>query len=71
VQNKIMQIYKDGTKVWRVNGEFHRTDGHAIEWPDGDRLWYLHGKHYKFDEGLDQTTGLTDEQKVMYKLEHG
>jgi hypothetical protein len=34
-------------------------------------LWYLHGKHYKFDEWLDQTTGLTDEQKVMYKLEHG
>lgn len=33
-----------GTKRWYLNGEFHREDGPAIIYPDGDYRWYIHGQ---------------------------
>ena len=24
----------DGTKMWRLNGKLHRTDGPAVEWAE-------------------------------------
>ena len=33
-----------GTKRWYVNGEYHREDGPAVEWSDGDKEWFLNGK---------------------------
>ena len=36
---------------------FHREDGHAVEWVDGDKAWWLNGKRHRIDgpavEGLD------------------
>ena len=31
-----------GTKRWFLNGKFHREDGPAVEYADGDKQWYLH-----------------------------
>ena len=39
-----MKENADGSKVWWLNGEYHRTDGPAIEWPDGTKAWYLNDK---------------------------
>jgi hypothetical protein len=61
---------KLGNKFWYFHGGFHRTDGPAIEWDDGRREWYLNNVFLKLEDWLDQTTGLTDEEKVMYKLTH-
>jgi hypothetical protein len=61
----------DGEKWWRANGLLHRTDGPAMEWPNGDKEWYLDGQEFTVDEWLDQNTDMSDEEKVMYKLEHG
>lgn len=37
--------------VWYCDkkGDIHRTDGPAVEWADGDREWYLHGKRHRED----------------------
>jgi hypothetical protein len=64
-------IYKNGTKCWYYRGAFHRTDGPAVEYANGDIEWWLDGYWISFDTWLKQTNGLTDEEKVMYKLEHG
>jgi hypothetical protein len=63
--------WKNGTKSWWLNGNRHRTDGPAIEWANGDARWWLNGKILSFDAWLAKTTGLTDEEKVMFKLQYG
>lgn len=30
-------------------GQFHRLDGPAIEYKDGDKSWYLNGKRHRED----------------------
>ena len=37
----------DGERQWFVNNIFHRTDGPAVEWNNGDKEYWLHGKHFK------------------------
>jgi beta-glucanase (GH16 family) len=60
-----------GSKFWELNGKIHRTDGPAVEYTDDTVRWYLDGAKYEFEEWLDRTTGLTDEEKVMMKLQYG
>jgi hypothetical protein len=67
----VMSIDADGDKWWWLGDNLHRADGPAIEWHDGDLQWWLYGTPLSFDDWLKQTNGLTDEEKVMYKLEHG
>jgi hypothetical protein len=66
-------IIKDdyGTKWWRVSGKLHREDGPAIEWGNGRKEWWWQGWRLTFNDWLDQNTDMTDEEKVMFKLEHG
>ena len=42
-------IYPDGSKIWYLDGQYHKTDGPAIEYPDGTQLWYLNGKLHRED----------------------
>ena len=41
----VVKVY-EGRKEWCLNGQFHREDGPAIEYPDGYKLWYLNGQRY-------------------------
>ena len=59
-----------GTKQWYLNGILHRTDGPATQWHHGAIEWYLHGNWLPFDEWCKQTTGLTDKQKTLYRLQY-
>ena len=36
-------------KFWCLNGECHREDGPAVEWPNGLREWFLNGKRHRED----------------------
>lgn len=39
---------EDGRKIWRLpNGLCHREDGPAVEWPDGTKEWYQHGRYHR------------------------
>jgi hypothetical protein len=67
-----MTEYPDGAKVWRLpSRQIHRDDGPAIEYADGDKHWRLHGKPMCFEEWLDKNTELTDEGKILMKLQYG
>jgi hypothetical protein len=45
----ILEINENGTKRWRINNKYHRVDGPAVEWVDGDKWWYLNGKRHRVD----------------------
>ena len=39
-----------GTICWyNEKGKLHREDGPAIEWADGDKIWYLNDKRHRED----------------------
>jgi hypothetical protein len=43
-------IHEYGEKFWYdSNGKFHRDDGPAVIYADGDKAWYQHGKFHRDD----------------------
>lgn len=39
-----------GNRYWRNDkGLYHRIDGPACEWSDGEKWWYLNGKRHRTD----------------------
>jgi hypothetical protein len=38
-----------GTKRWYKNNQFHREDGPAIIYYNGDQHWYLNGQLHRVD----------------------
>ena len=53
----------DGTKIWFLNGQFHREDGPAVELTDGTKKWYINGKFHR-EHG--PAVELTDGTKKWY-----
>jgi len=43
------EVKSNGTKIWYLNGKYHRKDGPAIERVNGDKLWYLNGDLHRVD----------------------
>lgn len=43
-----------GNKFWRNSlGQYHRTDGPAVEWEDGYKAWYVDGERLGYgNEGF-------------------
>ncbi len=33
-------LWSDDTKSWYLNGKLHRTDGPAVEYPNGTKIWW-------------------------------
>ena len=42
-------VNDDCTRFWWLNGKYHREDGPAIEFADGNRYWYLNGNLHRED----------------------
>jgi hypothetical protein len=41
---------EDGTTTWfDSHGNYHRDDGPALVWANGDKLWYQHGNRHRDD----------------------
>jgi hypothetical protein len=60
----------NGDKFWYLNDQLHRTDGPAVEGANGNKSWFLNGQYYTFDQWLAANTELSDQQRVMFKLEY-
>jgi hypothetical protein len=60
----------DGHKWWFQHGNCHRDDGPAIRWADGTNEWWLNHTELTFDKWLNKVD-MSDEDKVMMKLEYG
>ncbi len=53
-----------GDVLYIKNGKFHREDGPAIEWADGNRTWYKNGELHREDgPAIEYTSG----DKFWYK----
>jgi hypothetical protein len=63
--------WTDGSKFWYVYNQLHRIDGPAIEYADGNISWCLNGVYLLFEGWLEQNTEISDEEKVMIKLQYG
>lgn len=57
---------KNGT-LYRLDGKFHRTDGPAIEYTNGDREWYIKGLHHRTDGPAIDRIGGNKEWKIKGK----
>ena len=50
-----MKIYEvrvsdSGDICWYLDGKFHREDGPAVEYANGNKFWYLNNKAYTEEE---------------------
>jgi hypothetical protein len=54
-----LEIDKYGNKYWYLDdGKYHRKDGPAVEWANGDKEWYLNGKlHRENGPALEWSNG--------------
>jgi hypothetical protein len=48
-QEYTVRVYHSRTEWSNSEGLFHRTDGPAIEYADGDKKWYVDGKFHRTD----------------------
>jgi len=39
----------EGDKYWYLHGKLHREDGPAIEFINGTKKWFYHGKYIDCD----------------------
>jgi hypothetical protein len=54
--------YSMNIKEWYLNGELHRVDGPAIDYPlAGYQRWFLNGIEYSQEEWFEQ---LSEEDKL-------
>jgi hypothetical protein len=43
------EVDEYGSIFYKLNGKYHREDGPACEWADGNKYWYLNGKRHRED----------------------
>lgn len=46
-QEPQMHVNEYGTKIWKLNGNYHREDGPAIEYANGTKAWLQCGKLHR------------------------
>jgi len=47
-------------------GQYHRDDGPAIEWPNGNKFWWKKGKRHREDGPAEEWL---DEEKYWWLLD--
>ena len=45
----IVRVYENRTEWLNKEGKFHREDGPAVEWADGDKHWYINNELHRED----------------------
>ncbi|CAB4196751.1 hypothetical protein UFOVP1290_271 [uncultured Caudovirales phage] len=62
-----LHIAPYGNKYWYLEGELHREDGPAVEYPDGTKEWWLEGKLHREDGPAVEYPDGTKEWYLNYK----
>jgi hypothetical protein len=44
-----IRTYQDGHTEFMLNGQLHREDGPACEWPGITKIWFLNGQRHRED----------------------
>ena len=68
-----MKVDSDGSKRWILNGDYHREDGPAIEYPNGTNQWLLNGEEVTWQQLFRNANGdLEKECRILtYALTNG
>ena len=45
----VVKVFSDKTEWYNKERKFHREDGPAIEWADGQKAWYINGNLHRED----------------------
>jgi hypothetical protein len=64
-------LHNDGDIFWYDNlGDMHREDGPAVTSFSGQPPWYLHGVSYNSFNDWLKLTPISDEQKMLLRLQY-
>jgi hypothetical protein len=65
-------VFTNGYEAWWLHGKRHSEVAPAVFHSGlGLQEWFLHGVNLSLNDWLDRNTIMTDEEKVLYKLQHG
>lgn len=64
-------IRSNGSWEWHIHGIMHRIDGPAMQNSDGNLSWWWMDNCLSFDEWQALNKKLSDEEKLMLKLQYG
>ena len=57
------------TIVWFKNGEYHREDGPAVEYADGDKWWYLNNLRYYKEQDYKIAVRIIKLERVLKQID--
>ena len=60
-----MRVGPDGSKCWYLHGKFHREDGPAIEYSDGEKKWYLNNEEVTWEQVFRQAKNPEIELRIL------
>ena len=60
-----MRVDKYGIKQWWLNHNLHREDGPAIEYPDGQKQWYLNDEKVSWEQVFRQAKNPEIELRIL------
>lgn len=50
IENKpVRNVDEFGLISWKLNGQYHREDGPALEYPSGSKAWLRYGEFHRDD----------------------
>lgn len=56
--SQAVELFYNGTYVWRKSGDFHREGGPAVVYTEGSKYWYVNGMRHREDGPAEiQTDG--------------
>jgi hypothetical protein len=59
------------TKIYEIDGKYHREDGPAIEFDDGTRYWFLDDVGYTFEQYFELIKPkMTQKEQILFKLKY-
>jgi hypothetical protein len=54
-----------------ITGQYHKTDGPAIIYDDGYKIWAINGDHYYTNSSFQRAAGISDEDMAVIILKYG
>ena len=64
-------VDSDGEKCWWFNDKLHRTDGPAVEEPNGFKEWWLNGERVDFRKTKNPAVKELLKYKKIYDIMEG
>ncbi len=55
-------------RYYNDKGQFHREDGPAIEYANGDKFWYFNGMRHRVDGPAEEYRGVHKYYSIMNEL---